>query len=40
MWRLEYTSIAEKYIRALSNPDKIKIMEAVESLQINPELGK
>ena len=40
MWKLEYTTVAEKSIRSLSYPEKKKIKNALESLQINPDLGK
>ena len=40
MWKLEYSNIAEKFIKSLSNIDKARIVKAVEALLNNPDLGK
>lgn len=40
MWRIEYTNIAQKFIKLLGSKDKERIMNSVESLQNNPDLGK
>ena len=40
MWQIEYTSIAQKFIKLLDSKDKERIMKSVESLQNNPDLGK
>jgi len=40
MWRIEYSSIAQKFIKLLDNKDKDRIMKSVGSLQNNPDLGK
>lgn len=40
MWSLEYTSVAEKSIGTISKADQKRIKNALESLQINPDLGK
>lgn len=40
MWKIEYSSIAEKFIRDLRNIDKSRILKAIEALLNNPDLGK
>ncbi len=40
MWRLEYTSIAEKFIKSLDSKTRERIKYAVEGLITNPEYGK
>ena len=40
MWQIEYTGTAQKFIKLLDNKDKDRIMKSVESLQMNPDLGK
>lgn len=40
MWQIEYTNIAQKFIKLLDSKDKERIMKSVESLQNNPDLGK
>lgn len=40
MWRIEYTNTAQKFIKLLGSKDKERIMNSVESLQNNPDLGK
>lgn len=40
MWQIEYTNIAQKFIKLLDSKDKERIMKSVESLQNNPNLGK
>jgi mRNA interferase RelE/StbE len=40
MWKLEYSSEAEKFILLLDKRDNTRIKNAVESLVDNPDLGK
>ena len=40
MWQIEYTSIAQKFIKLLDSKDKERILKSIESLQNNPDLGK
>lgn len=40
MWKLEYTTVAEKSIETISGIDQKRIKNALESLQTNPNLGK
>jgi len=40
MWKLEYTTVAEKSIGTISGIDQKRIKNALESLQTNPNLGK
>ncbi len=40
MWQIEYSSIAQRFIKLLDNKDKDRNMKSVELLQTNPDLGK
>lgn len=40
MWQIFYSSQASKFIKRLDDETKKRIKLAIESLQINPDLGK
>lgn len=40
MWKIYYSIPAAKYIKLLESETRERIRKAIESLQINPDLGK
>ena len=40
MWRVEYTGIAQKFIKLLNDKEKDRILKSIGLLQNNPDLGK